>query len=368
MKRILSLLIITLSLVTGISVFITASQDRVPSVEKSGVVFFSKTDNEAEEYVISMKDYMNEVMAITENISGDLSYGKPIYIRNTEDVYYVLVFKEGKCVYILKMFKVDDSYNSISAPLFADTVNQLPKGEYYFEEDDKATYLVGRNLKIPVDGNFLHTYESVDDNPIFNEKKEDEAEIDIFEFLTYGFSESANRNTESYTISVSPRFANGGVYGYCWLCCACEISSYYGATNVGMSLAHLAVHGPPEPPYGHTLDNCPGGSANDINYVVNYFTNKTGTVTGKLTALQTKNQINSLKPIQSLWTYYIGSVTYGHAMLIVGYIHNTDTGTFTYILHDPDDVTTNKSVNTTYNESNVYYYSFKWTGSIYDWS
>ncbi len=70
-----------------------------------------------------------------------------------------------------------------SGKMFADVLNRLDSGNYYFEADtgNNIIYLKGNNIKIAIDGNFPKNYDNIgnDEKDIVPEK--DELSVDIFD-------------------------------------------------------------------------------------------------------------------------------------------------------------------------------------------
>ena len=163
-------------------------------------------------------------------------------------------------------------------------------------------------------------------------------------------------------LNIGPIFPNGGKYGYCWLCVACEISEYFGGSGVTLSSAHSVAHGT-----SHTLYNCPSGNRDDVNTVVDYYTGKTGTKTGALSAYQTVLAIGNNDPVCSVWKH--GSA--GHYMLIAGYSYDPNNYDFSFIIHDPNYTVpvylycSYYAISFSYQINSDYY---TWTYSLYNWT
>ena len=302
--------------------------------------------------------------------------GTPISVRSTAELYYVPVFYEDNCVHIVTVLQDGSTYSMSSGRMFADIINQLTPGYYYIEDDAESdvVYLKGDSLKIAIDGDFCPDYDNIgnSERTIISEK--DEITVDMFGNGLYRVEDVAVRGQNSYSLSINTRFPNGGAYGYCWLCAACEISVYFGGSNVGLEAAHIEVHGPIYPPSGHTLYNCPGAMLpTDINTVVNHYAGKTASLSYSLTAYQTMQSIySSQNPIYSSWKYYDGENWHGHAMVIVGYVYITEPGSFTYVLHDSNDISGNRYAYSTYSVTSVTYpvgsNNYTWMYSLYNWN
>ena len=167
-----------------------------------------------------------------------------------------------------------------------------------------------------------------------------------------------------------PNIYNAGHPGYCWLCAAVGICVYYGHT-VDMSVAHNYAHNT-----YHMLLNCTGGTLQEALNVMNHFAGVNGTIINdKLTYYQVMVEIRNGRPIFSGWLTAVpnsadGTINYyGHAMVICGFLYNTQYGTFVYKLRD-SNLSDYQYVYTNISDTVVDYvignYTFEWETTIYD--
>lgn len=375
MKKRIFLYLLLIAYVISVSIITYAAQNKNESNE---IIFFSKGNTDVEQFIITKEETIIEIIGQCEGYTGEISVGKPISVRGVSEYYYVPVFSQDKCINIITVSKYEDDYIMKSGKSFSEVINGLPKNEtYYFEkmfEADpyqSAIYIKGRNTKIAIEAFHSCDYrnECNGEQDLLIEEDENEVTFPV-DYIANITIPSSNRS--SGYITVSPRFQNGGQYGYCWLCCACEISSYYGGSGIGLEGGHLVSHGSPQSPYGHSLYSCPGGSMYDVNAVVYYYTGKSGTITTPLYAAATVSSINNQKPIVSGWIYSSGSTTYAHAMVIVGYNKSDYSNNFMYVVHDPNNIISDNYVSSSYSATNVVYpingYNLSWVESIYNWN
>ncbi len=153
------------------------------SEKKDNIYFYSRNDSDVKEYIIGKKEELIIVVGLDNNIDSGIEIGVPISVRNTSGLYYVPFFYEGRCIHIANVLRTDNSYSMSSGKMFADVLNRLDSGNYYFEADtgNNIIYLKGNNIKIAIDGNFPKNYDNIgnDEKDIVPEK--DELSVDIFD-------------------------------------------------------------------------------------------------------------------------------------------------------------------------------------------
>lgn len=366
-KMVLSLIICILLTTVGMKTNATASQP--DSREK--VIFLSQESVNVTSYlqtVIRKLDMFADDVRKDYDIIGNVSFGMPISVRGTDNIYYIPVFNATKCVAVI-MLGVDayGNYCMQMSKYFADIINDLPCGIYFFEKEANEICLKSEATKIVVSANRYLDFKNVasDINDEFDiTLQKNETLIDLYNESFYtSFESDSNRTMTEVKLSIGPIEPNGGAYGYCWLCCALEISDYYGGINTSLSAGHNIAHGS-----AHTLYNCQEGTRDDVNAVVDEYTGKTGIKTGALTANQTVISIAQSKPIDSVWK----NGTLGHSMVIIGYSYDPNNYGFEYIIHDPNYSGSNVHLAASYYATSVSYQIgsnyFTWMYSLYNWS
>lgn len=357
-------------------------------VDKRKIFFLYSDDNKIDDKLLTHTDELDLLahnLFVFDNVKGDVKFGKPISIRNAPGLYYAPVFNDDSCIQFIKIG--EDKYGNFSISMgfeFVQLINNLEDGTYYFESDIDTgyIYLRGNNIKICIDSDLPCNFENEFSEKDYVYKNYNEVSLNLYENISYAvkYQENITDNInnekslfEDYLI-LTPRFQNGSP-GYCWLCCACELSNYYGGSYVSLETAHTIAHGSPHLTNGHSLYNCTdGGNWDDMNNVIDYYTDKTGTKTGSpLLASDTMYNITFGMPVISDWFYAYGtSAQAGHSMVIVGFSYNSSNNVFTYILHDPNYASIDKTIISTLNATSVVYYigsnDFYWTRSLHDWS
>jgi len=389
-KNIIMLMVLILS-ISSFSFLVKASQKNEKDCSSENITTGKQISflSENAEYVENLLknethklDSLAEYLYNHEGIIGIISFGKPISIRNSEGGYYIPVFNDGMCIEIINMGI--DEYGNIAMNMsrsFAKEINDLKNGLYYFEYDSDLdiTCLKGNNLRILVESNAFCGFEYMDtiEENVISRQCEDE--YDFYDNISYTYSrynaEHMNNNRYAYEecLTISPRFQNGGDPGYCWVCCACEISTYYQASSVGLVQAHNYAHGSVLDPGGHVLYYCPGGNFDDINAIVESYTGLEGDQNlNPLLATGTMNSIMQGKPIVGSWFYGYGtSVQEGHSMVIVGFSYDVSTGEFDYYIHDSNISSNNVVIVSDIDDMSVGYYMnskwFYWRESLYNW-
>ena len=372
-KRIITLITVfclTMSMLYGL-----AYAKEEEKAEKREVFFFSHATEKEEEYLISKSNSLDnwaDSIRKSNGNEGEVIFGKPISIRNVPqyDCFFVPVFINSKCISVITL-GVDPTgenggYCMSMNGDFAQAINDLPNGTYYFEYDPEidATCIIGTETKIIVQSyRFIEQFDNISTGILGIEKKDDEKIVDINSDVLYT-SESeteANRSWVTVALNIGPIYHNTG--NFCWLCCAGEISEYYGATAFSLTAGHFYVH-----PL-HTYTDCTGGTLGNVNAIVHMFAGKQGTSAGALLASNTVTSIAGDKPIYSTW-FYSGEEI-GHGMVIAGYKYNSDNYDFKYIIHDPN-LYSAVDLQTSFYATSVSYYMnshyYTWTQSLYNWS
>lgn len=379
-KRIITLITVfclTMSMLYGL-----AYAKEEEKAEKKEVCFFSRTDNEMKVYLLSnteLLDSLAEDVREFYGVVGDISFGTPISVRNIpmypeSDSYYIPMFNNSECVAVINIgvdpFGQNGGYCVSMTKGFAEVFNTLSNGTYYFEydADDMAVYLIGENTEIMVETHrCIDEYNNIATDENIVEIEQDEKSINLYDDTIYSSIDdnNLNRSEVTVTLNIGPIPQNSGYY--CWLCCAAEISEYYGSTGFNLYVAHVFQH-----PM-HTLSNCTGGTINDIKSVVNKYGHKQGTATGALLAHNTAISIGNQKPICSIW--YCSGASIDHGMNIIGYKYDTvNNNYFKYVLHDSDIPGTSnpRIIASTYNATSVSFSyggnTYTWSNSIYNWS
>ncbi len=323
------------------------------------IYFFTTLNNNANQFLIQNYNSIINSCTLTSSINSQINLGYPISIRSVENYYYVPIINNNKCIGIITLYQSNSGYSYYYQVGFSNLLNTLTSGQYYFEKDNSSIYLISSNSKYLIESyNKTVSYQCEANYTNQINLIEDEIQLDIFQnILTTGYSNNNNRSVTSNQLNI-PYYANGGYYGYCWLCCAASVCSYYG-TNINLETAHSFVHGT-----SHTLHYCQGGYLTDVNQIVTYYTGKVATITNsKRAPSYVMLLINSEKPLVTSWGNYSNITRKGHEMIISGYIYDNYTNIFTYIIRDP-------------NTSNYIYLPFSYnasaitysiSGDIYTW-
>ena len=166
MKKTLLIVILCLTFVLiNAELIVKASIDS----DEEGTVFLTGNTDKVERYLLSKTNKLDMAahdLKKEKGIEGEIIFGKPITIRNVEDIYYIPVFIESKCVSILIVGSDPNDENGYCMQMskyFADVINDLPNGTYYFEKDFdlQAVCLIGKNTKIIVDANKCLDYANI---------------------------------------------------------------------------------------------------------------------------------------------------------------------------------------------------------------
>jgi len=309
-------------------------------------------------------------LSVTDGIEEIFYVATPISIIGIQDYYYLLIGYDNAFKYVAKVGLYNDTIAISYSEDFSAILNQLPDGDYFFVENDGNIYLSrndGWNYLVEGDCN-----------------KETKKKVDLMDFR------SAHLTTERFeivniyndTIIVEPINYNRAIAqktlsvpyhsnlaNYCYLCAAVSICEFFGY-NVSMSSAHSLIHN------DHLYMMCLGGTIFDAINIIGQFAHKAGSITGGLSAAQTMTEISADRPILSRWDHYEydgnGNMSVAtHAMVVNGYIFDTNNMDFTYVIRDSNPASSSYVyLISNYNASNVVYYnagdSFSWNVSYYN--
>ncbi|MCQ2495155.1 MAG: hypothetical protein MJ131_01025 [Lachnospiraceae bacterium] len=332
----------------------------------SDVMFYTSIDSNYEKYFKEQVKYVFELIQQEEDENSNIYAGNLLSIYGT-NAYFVPIFSDDKCVSIVSIGEYKGNYVINWGKSFSDVLNSLPSGNYSFVYDGN-TYIVGEDTKILVESECCGGYEEDETGLSEIIPSIDGYLLPLHDILVEASGINSINSTESTSLTLgSPSFENGGAYGYCWLCAACEISNYFGGTNVSLSGGHNYVHGSVHSG-GHSLYNCPGGYPADAKSVVYYYTNRNGTYTGSpLSFAVVANSIRNYQPIYTRWI----SGSSGHAMVIFGYSYDNNSGVVTYSIKDSNYHNQTRYAMGYDNSTTVNYYMngtyYTWYGSIYNW-
>lgn len=334
---------------------------------KNTAFFYSNEIGEEEKGFLNSRitDIVNNIVFLDPSMEKSVfEMGTPIEVVNDKGCYYIPLYIDNKCRYLIVLCRTEDGRCYISyCESKSDIFNSLLPGKYYLMLYDNEVFLVGDN------GITDRLSDKIDEEcyPVFSQR-------DVTGYFLHEITKELiktdfqSRGILSKTISV-PYYANGGQYGYCWLCSALCITKTLDPTfTTGLVNAHSYIHG-----LSHTLYDCPSGTRTDAYNVISFYTNMTGNdVTYNLDAAHAMASINSDIPIyMSLRRPLPDGTTAGHASVICGYIFNNTDGQFTYVICDPN-YSSYKYQITNYSDNPVYYSpsstrTYEWTGAIYGW-
>jgi len=364
MKRIIKNRIVGFALaVVGVIIMLAYLKNTSVAFEKMDqVVFFTENHAEEEYFLTSRFDFVVQCIRANESVSGQISLGKPISIIGTTALY-APVYNDGKCRWIITVGKKDGDFFINWRKGFADILNELESGRYYFKlEDNGDTYIIGAGRKILIDSEYNRDQIGTilpNDSEIINTSEMQFVNISDSVWIN---EEEPMRSVQTACLSMdNPSFPNGGMYGYCWLCTACDISKYYGGSNVDLDDAHALVHGT-YAQGSHSKTYCTSGSFSDVSNIVSYYTQKTGVfISSPLSLSSVISEIQGSKPIASGWHYGNNK----HMMVVCGYSYDNSTGVVAYIIKDSN-----------YNEGYCYAYgmdnssvvNYYINGNVYVWS
>ena len=343
------------------------------------ILSFSKTIT-IEQKTHSYLDDITEGISLVDDLWGKtIQYGEVISVLGDDSVYFVPVFCEKKCIYIIKVTVENNELKSIVyGQDFSGMLNTLLPGEYYFESKDKIIYLVGKNGSYVVENE-----ENLEVNfPVYN-KNVKHVGVNPLYSVKYSIIKDCNtRDTLYKELTTLPRVANYGLAGNgsCWLSSALAISRYYGDNTSDMPYDihnQFYTYYPDDASYNgyhnktnvytpHQIYACTGGSIIDGNLAIKMRVSKAGTIQNNPSASMVYSSIYNNTPVYSDWEYTDSSgIIHGHAMVVCGYIFNNSTGSFTYIIMDPNQ-SSRQYVVTTYGNTNILYGSYTWINYIYN--
>jgi len=329
---------------------------------KQQVYFFTELpSNEIREKIEAYYQTVADGIATVEGYDNiSLDFGEMLRVYGNNQVYYIPVFVDSNCVYVIKATVNGDEVGLNYGVSITNILNELENGFYYFEEKEDVIYLVGDRTTYVLE-NFAHKIES---KPIFDNSKALNTGISLCQkskSIKVSLSSKSVLYKELTNLPYIQNYGNGNGGGCCWLSSAYSVCKYYG-TNAYMADEHHAVPG-----HGnHSVLYCPGGTLSDSLTVLNNCIHKTASnTTNNQTPSLAYSQIYNDLPVITSWTSTSGSGSIGHAMVICGYIFDNGSSAFTYIIMDPD-VSTRVYIPTTYNTSGLMYGSYSWVGSLYN--
>jgi hypothetical protein len=197
---------------------------KASSTNRKEIIFLSRDTTKEENYMISSKDkldMMASYLRTNEGVTGEVKFGKPITIRNCEDSFYIPVFEGTKCVAIaiigVDYYSENGEYCMQISKYFADVINELPNGTYYFEKSSEldSISLIGRNTNIVVNADRCLDYK----NQLSGSKtvylRNNEHGVDILDEIVYN-SDDISRSEVTVDLYLGNIIPNGGNQGYCW--------------------------------------------------------------------------------------------------------------------------------------------------------
>ncbi len=300
---------------------------------------------------------------------GELLFGNLFSVLNCSNLFYMPVYYNNKCICIVKIL---DRTGDVVVSYCNDNcnvINALKPGEYVFINCNDDIYLASESSSYCFESKTKCAEKTLPTLDVNTLPKELEC-VELSECIKK-YPVENTKSILSKELSTVPYIANGGTYGYCWLSSAVSVCRYYGS-NVSLSDAHTFIHG-----LNHTLSLCPGGSIISSYGVIHNYTGLDGSYSydssvSRINAANAYASIYNDTPIYSSWKYYEnGNLIDGHAMVICGYIFNNSSGSFTYVLMDPNN-SSRQYLLSTYTASTISYtisnHNYNWEMAIYDWN
>ena len=316
--------------------------ENVLATEKRMVSFYTVENSYVNDYLRDkINDIANGIVLIEKQTRGDIAFGCPMKVLNSDGMFLVPIFMSGDCKYLLTVTVLnDDEVVSSFCSAGSEIINGLSEGRYYLLQSDGNIYVVSEN------GTYLFGAETEDASrenyPVFDENLINDIETvnirDYYDIITV--STTGMRSLMSKELSKVPYNQNYGdaIHGCCWLSCAKSISEYYGATNLEFSALHDPVHD-----YWdgngvfqhHPFYGCTGGSLTDMLMAIDLGSSKEPSyVNMGVSASSTLTSINNDIPILALWQET--GTNSGHATVVTGYMYDNATGSFIYGMMDPN--------------------------------
>ncbi|MCR4598474.1 MAG: hypothetical protein K5678_05510 [Acetatifactor sp.] len=338
--KVLSLLICTL-------IIVLIAKNTIAS-EKRIVCFYTGENSYVNNYLQNrINDIAHGIVMIEKQTKGDVTFGQPLEVLDSDSVYLVPIFMEDDCKYILTISVLhNNEVVSSFSEAGSEIINGLSDGRYYLQQSEGKIYIVGE------EGSCLFGMETEDssreDYPIFDNNLINGMETtnirDYNEKVIVSTSEM--RSIMSKELSAVPYNQNyggantsGEIFGCCWLSCAKSISEYYGATNFVWATIHDAIHDYWDGDgvfHHHLFYSCTGGTVADALMAIDLGSSKEPSYTHMgVSAPNTYTSIYNDIPIFAAWHDTDPDVVGGHATVITGYIFDNTTGSFTYSMMDP---------------------------------
>lgn len=331
--------------------------------QNQDVRFYTQADDSKKEFFLERFDYIVETIKQAEGITGEIYASNLIKIYGM-NAYYVLICSNDTCIAIASVGEYNGRVVLNWGHSFADEINALTAGEYYFFYDGENTYIEGNGITILVESNHRDLKNSgLEIN--YSRASISGDLIDAYDqIITSEGREPLRSVVTQYLNMGTTSFPNNGYPGYCWLCAACDISKYLGGSNVNIATAHTYVHGT-----DHAVWACPQGTLTDARNVVSYYTQKTGDT--EYNPLDFSSVVISIQYSDPIYSRWDANNNDKHAMVVCGYTYDNSSGIVTYWLRDSNhsgqycyatgydnSTTVNYYVNGTY---------YTWAVSIYNW-